>query len=82
MQVKFVETAWKVDLDRRELTDGFRVFRFHPIGVLRPGRNHLVPVHWEKQNLAGDWERLSDSVLEQDLNTGLALVLSDQGMTY
>lgn len=52
--VKCKETAWRLNVRKRELTDGSRVFSFHPVGRHLPGkRTGITPIEWRKTETDG-----------------------------
>jgi excisionase family DNA binding protein len=47
---KFKETIWRLNARKRELTDGSRVFCFHPVGRYVPGkRMEITPIEWRER---------------------------------
>jgi hypothetical protein len=73
--VKFKESVWRMDEKRRELTDGTRVFRFHPVGTYTPGaRSKIVPIAWQEKKPAGRLVDVSDPKTLQFLNTAFRFI--------
>jgi excisionase family DNA binding protein len=66
--VKFKETVWWLNARKRELTDGSRVFCFHPVGRYLPGkRMEITPIEWKERKSNQD-EVVTDPAKLNDLN--------------
>jgi MerR-like DNA binding protein len=73
--VKFKESVWRMDEKRHELTDGTRVFCFHPIGTYPPGaRSQIVPIEWQEKTAAGKFINVKDPATLQFLNTAFRFI--------
>jgi excisionase family DNA binding protein len=73
--VKFKETVWRLNEKRRELTDGTRVFQFHPVGTYPPGaRSKIVPIAWQEKTPAGKLVDVTDPATLQFLNTAFRFI--------
>lgn len=72
--VKSTESVWKLNEKARELTDGTRVFRFHPTGTYPPGaRSKIVPIEWHEKKPAG-LVKVTDPATLQFLNTAFRFI--------
>jgi excisionase family DNA binding protein len=73
--VKFKESVWRMNEKRRELTDGTRVFTFHPVGTFPPGaRSKIVPIEWQEKTPTGKLVKVTDPAILQFLNTAFRFI--------
>jgi len=73
--VKIREAVWRLDERKCELTDGFRVFRYHAIGrAAMESTSRLEPLTWEKQLPNSEWEQVRDTPAVGELNRILTLL--------
>lgn len=69
LTVKFKETAWRFNEKHREVTDGVRVFVFHPVGTYPPGDpSRIKPVAWQEKK-SGRLVDVTDPETLQILNS-------------
>ena len=73
--VRTKESVWRMNEKRRELTDGTRIFCFHPIGTFPPGaRSKIVPIEWEEKTPTGKLVKVTDPATLQFLNTSFRFI--------
>lgn len=69
LTVKIKETVWRLNARKRELTDGSRVFSFHPVGRYLPDRQaEITPIEWTVGKSSEDGPVVTDPTLLQELN--------------
>jgi excisionase family DNA binding protein len=73
--VKSKETVWKLNEKARELTDGTRVFQYHPAGTYPPGaRSKIVPIAWQEKMPGGRLVDVTNPKTLQFLNTSFRFI--------
>lgn len=73
--VRSKETLWKLNEKAGELTDGARVFCFHPMGTYPLGaKSKIVPIEWKEKMPGGQLVPVNDPKTLQVLNTGFRFI--------